>query len=70
MLKVVPKITAVNYDIHPTETARVKSPHYKDNEHYAHHSECEWVLPDEDEGSDAPLTGETELQTRTRLAKR
>lgn len=70
MLKVVPKITAVNYDIHPTDTARVKSPHYKDNEHYAHHAECEWVLPDEDEGSDAPLPGETELQTRTRLAKR
>lgn len=66
----VPKITAVNYDIHPTDTARVKSPHYKDNEHYAHHAECEWVLPDEDEGSDAPLPGETELQTRTRLAKR
>ena len=69
-LKVVPKITAVNYDIHPTEKARAKSPHYKDNEHYAHHAECEWVLPDEDEGSDAPLPGETELQTRTRLAKR
>ncbi len=69
-LKVVPKITGVNYDIHPTEKARVKSPHYKDNEHYAHHAECEWVLPDEDEGSDAPLPGETELQTRTRLAKR
>ncbi|ROL62599.1 hypothetical protein BLX41_31370 [Pseudomonas protegens] len=69
-LKPAPKITAVNYDIHPTERARVKSPHYKDNEHYAHHAECEWVLPDEDEGSDAALPGETELQTRTRLAKR
>ncbi|MHC8361999.1 ATPase [Pseudomonas sp. LS2P72] len=70
MLKVAPKITAVNYDIHPTETARVKSPHFKDNEHYEHHAECEWVLPDEDEDSDAPLPGETEQQTRTRLAKR
>ncbi|WP_370682983.1 ATPase [Pseudomonas syringae pv. atrofaciens] len=70
VLKVVPKITAVNYDVHPTEKARIKSPHYKDNEHYIHHAECEWVLPDEDEGSDAPLPGETELQTRTRVAKR
>ncbi|WP_155516593.1 ATPase [Pseudomonas coronafaciens] len=69
-LKPIPKITAVNYDIHPTEKARVKSPHYKDNEHYAHHADCEWVLPDDDDGSDAPLPGETELQTRTRLAKR
>lgn len=69
-LEVVPKITAVNYYIHPTEKARVKSPHYKDNERYDHHADCEWMLPDEDEGSDAPLPGETELQTRTRLAKR
>lgn len=69
-LKVVPKIKAVNYYIHPTEKARVQSPHYKDNERYAHHAECEWMLPDEDEGSDAPLPGETVLQTRTRLAKR
>lgn len=69
-LQVVPKITAVNYYIHPTDKTRVKSPHYKDNEHYAHHAECEWVLPDEDESSDAPLPGETEQQTRTRLAKR
>ncbi len=69
-LKIVPRITAVNYDIHPTDVARVKSPHFKDNEHYAHHEECEWVLPDEDGGSDAPLPGETEQQTRTRLAKR
>lgn len=28
------------------------------------------MLPDEDEEGDAPLAGETELQTRTRLAKR
>jgi len=62
-LKVVPKITAVNYYIHPTEKARVKSPHYKDNEHYDHHAECEWMLPDEDEGSDAPLPGETERRS-------
>lgn len=69
-LKIVPKITAVNYDIHPTEVARVKSPHFKDNDRYLHHADCEWMLPDEDEESDAPLAGETERQTRTRLAKR
>lgn len=67
-LPVMPKITAVNYDVHKSESRRVNTPHFKDNGKYEHHADCEWVIGDDDDAS--PRPGESALEAKTRLARR
>lgn len=66
-LPIKPKITAVNYHVHPSEDSAVYAPHFKDNGKYEHHPDCEWVMEDDDL---TPRAGESELDTKTRLARR
>ncbi|RMR37949.1 hypothetical protein ALP36_02012 [Pseudomonas syringae pv. coriandricola] len=66
-LPIKPKVTAANYHVHPSEDSAVYAPHFKDNGKYEHHPDCEWVTDDDDL---TPRAGESELDTKTRLARR
>lgn len=62
------KITAVNYDRRPNDT--YKAAHFRENPAYRHSPECDWVVDEEDEGSNGRLPGESEADAKQRHAKR
>lgn len=73
-LSTPPQITGVNYHIHVSEDGRVddsicRRPHFKENNRYEHHTDCEWV-EDDGEADATPRQGETAADAKARVAKR